>query len=146
MEETSELLLHRREKLKKLKERNINPYPYNFKRTHTSSEIIKNFEKLSTDETEIKIAGRMISVRLHGKTLFLHLLDGAGKIQVYVKSDEVGKEKFELFDLFDIGDHLGVTGKVFKTRTGEVTIRATDFCILSKSLLPLPEKWHGLQD
>jgi lysyl-tRNA synthetase class 2 len=68
MEETSELLLHRREKLKKLKERNINPYPYNFKRTHTSSETIKNFEKLSSDNTEVKIAGRMISLRLHGKT------------------------------------------------------------------------------
>lgn len=146
MEQTSELLIHRREKLKKLREKNINPYPYNFKRTHTSSEIIKNFEKLSTDETEVKIAGRMISLRLHGKTLFFHLLDGAGKIQVYVKLDEVGKEKFELFDLFDIGDHLGITGKVFKTRTGEITVRATDFCILSKSLLPLPEKWHGLQD
>jgi len=146
MEETSELLLHRREKLKKLKERNINPYPYSFKRTHTSTEIIKNSENLSGDETEVKIAGRMISLRRHGKTLFFHILDGEGKLQVYVKSDEVGKEKFELFDLFDIGDHLGVTGKVFKTRTGEITVRATDFCILSKSLLPLPEKWHGLQD
>jgi lysyl-tRNA synthetase class 2 len=146
MEEISELLMHRREKLKKLKEKNINPYPYSFKKTHSSSEIIKNFEKLSTDETEVKIAGRMISLRLHGKSLFFHLLNGTGKIQVYVKSDEVGKEKFDLFDLFDIGDHLGVSGKLFKTRTGEVTVRATDFCILSKSLLPLPEKWHGLQD
>ena len=146
MEEMSELLMHRREKLKKLKEKNINPYPHNFKKTHSSSEVTENFEKLSTDETEVRMAGRMISLRLHGKSLFFHLLDGAGKIQVYVKSDEVGKEKFELFDLFDIGDHLGVTGKVFKTRTGEVTVRATDFCILSKSLLPLPEKWHGLQD
>jgi lysyl-tRNA synthetase class 2 len=146
MEEMSELLMHRREKLKKLGEKNINPYPYNFKKTHTSSEVIKDFEKLSTDETEVRMAGRMISLRLHGKSLFFHLLDGAGKIQIYVKSDEVGKEKFELFDLFDIGDHLGVTGKVFKTRTGEITVRATDFCILSKSLLPLPEKWHGLQD
>jgi len=146
MEETSELLLHRREKLKRLKEKNINPYPYSFKRTHTSAEIIKNFENLSGDESEVKIAGRMISLRRHGKTLFFHILDGGGKIQVYVKSDEVGKEKFELFDLFDIGDHLGATGKVFKTRTGEITVRAADFCILSKSLLPLPEKWHGLQD
>ncbi len=146
MEEISELLMHRREKLKKLKEKNINPYPYSFKKTHSSSEITEGFEKLSTDETEVKMAGRMMSLRLHGKSLFFHLLDASGKIQVYVKSDEVGKEKFELFDLFDIGDHLGVTGKVFKTRTREITIRATDFCILSKSLLPLPEKWHGLQD
>lgn len=146
MEETSELLLHRREKLKKLKEKNINPYPYSFKRTHTSLEIIQNFERLSAEETEVRIAGRIMAIRFHGKTLFLHLLDGGGKIQVYVKADEVGKEKFELFELFDIGDHLGVAGKVFKTKTGEITIRASDFSILSKSLLPLPEKWHGLQD
>jgi len=146
MEETSELLLHRQEKLKKLKEKNINPYPYNFKRTHTSSEIIQNFEKLESEQTGVKIAGRMISLRSHGKSLFSHLQDGAGKIQVYVKSDEVGKEKFEFFDLFDIGDFLGVTGKVFKTRTGEITVRATDFSLLSKSMQPLPEKWHGLQD
>jgi len=146
MEQMSELLLHRREKLKKLKEKNINPYPYSFRRTHLSSQIIEDFEKLEKEQKEVKIAGRMISLRLHGKTLFFHLKDGAGKVQVYVRSDEVGKEKFELFDLFDIGDFLGVTGKVFKTRTGEITVRAADFRLLSKSLRPLPEKWHGLQD
>ncbi len=146
MEQESDLLLHRREKLKKLKEKNINPYPYSFKRTHTSSEIIEDFEKLEGEQTEVKIAGRMISLRLHGKSLFAHLKDGAGKIQIYVKLNEVGKEKFELFDLFDIGDFVGVSGKVFKTKTGEITVRTADFCILSKSLRPLPEKWHGLQD
>jgi lysyl-tRNA synthetase class 2 len=146
MEQESDLLLHRREKLGKLKERNINPYPYNFKRTHTSSEIIQNFERLEGEQTEVKIAGRIISLRPHGKTLFAHLKDGAGKIQIYVKQDEVGKDNFKLFSLFDIGDFLGVTGKVFKTKTGEITIRATEFQILSKSLRPLPEKWHGLQD
>jgi lysyl-tRNA synthetase class 2 len=146
MEETSEILQHRIDKLKKLKEKNINPYPYSFKRTHASSEIIGNFEKLESEQTEIKTAGRIISLRLHGKILFAHLQDGSGKIQIYVKSDEVGKERFELFDLFDIGDFLGVTGKVFKTRTGEITIRVTDLVLLSKSMLPLPEKWHGLQD
>ncbi|MGB7063144.1 MAG: amino acid--tRNA ligase-related protein, partial [Candidatus Zixiibacteriota bacterium] len=146
MEQESDLILHRKEKLKKLKEKNIDPYPYGFKRTHLSSEIIQNSEKLEGEETEVKIAGRIISLRLHGKSLFAHLQDGAGKIQIYVKSNDVGKEKFELFDLFDIGDFLGVTGKVFKTKTGEITVRATDFCILCKSLRPLPEKWHGLQD
>ncbi len=146
MEQESDLILHRKEKLRKLIEKNINPYPYGFKRTHTSSEITGNFKKLEGEGTEVRIAGRIISLRLHGKTLFLHLKDGVGRIQVYVKSDEVGKEKFDLFDLFDIGDFLGVTGKVFKTKTGEVTVRAADFCLLSKSLRPLPEKWHGLQD
>ncbi|HEX7401429.1 MAG TPA: lysine--tRNA ligase [candidate division Zixibacteria bacterium] len=146
MEETSEILQHRIDKLKKLKEKNINPYPYSFKRTHTSAEIIGNFEKLESEQAGIKTAGRIISLRLHGKSLFAHLKDGSGKIQIYVKSDEVGKDKFELFDLFDIGDFLGVSGKAFKTKTGEITIRVDDFTLLSKSMLPLPEKWHGLQD
>jgi lysyl-tRNA synthetase class 2 len=146
MEEISEILQHRIDKLKKLKEKNINPYPYSFKRTHTSVEIIGNFEKLESEQAEVKTAGRIVSLRLHGKSLFAHLKDGDGKIQIYVKADEVGKEKFELFDLFDIGDFLGVTGKVFKTKTGEITIRVDDFVLLSKSMLPLPEKWHGLQD
>jgi lysyl-tRNA synthetase class 2 len=146
LEETSEILQHRIDKLKKLKEKGINPYPYGFRRTHTSSEIVGNFEKLEGEGAEIKIAGRIVSLRLHGKSLFAHLKDGSGKIQIYVKSDEVGKDKFDLFDLFDIGDFLGVTGKVFKTRTGEVTVRVDDFTLLSKSMLPLPEKWHGLQD
>jgi len=146
MEQESDLIVHRKEKLRKLKEKNIDPYPYSFRRTHSSSEVIDNFEKLEGEETKVKIAGRMISFRLHGKSLFAHLKDGEGKIQIYVKSNEVGKDKFELFDLFDIGDFLGVTGKVFRTKTGEVTVRAADFCLLSKSLRPLPEKWHGLQD
>jgi lysyl-tRNA synthetase class 2 len=146
MEQESDLIRHRKEKLEKLKEKSIDPYPYTFNRTHLTSEIIEDFDELEGEETEVRIAGRVIALRLHGKTLFGHLKDGTGKIQIYVKQDEVGKEKFKLFDLFDIGDFLGVIGKVFKTRTGEITVRATDFCILSKSLRPLPEKWHGLQD
>jgi lysyl-tRNA synthetase class 2 len=146
MEQESDLVRHRKEKLEKLKGKNINPYPYRFVKSHLSSEIIENFEKLEGEGDEVKIAGRIVALRPHGKTLFAHLKDGAGKIQIYVKQDEVGKENFKLFGLFDIGDFLGVTGKVFKTKTGEITIRATEFQILSKSLRPLPEKWHGLQD
>jgi lysyl-tRNA synthetase class 2 len=146
MEQESDLIRHRKEKLEKLKEKNINPYPYRFVKSHLSSEIVENFEELGGEEKEVKIAGRIVALRPHGKTLFAHLKDGAGKIQIYVKQDEVGKENFKLFSLFDIGDFLGVTGKVFKTKTGEITIRATEFQILSKSLRPLPEKWHGLQD
>ncbi len=146
MEQESDLVRHRKEKLEKLKEKSVDPYPYTFNRTHLTSEIIEDFEELEGEGTQVRIAGRVIALRPHGKTLFGHLKDGTGKIQIYVKQDEVGKEKFKLFDLFDIGDFLGVTGKVFKTRTGEITVRATDFCILSKSLRPLPEKWHGLQD
>ncbi len=146
MEQESDLILHRKEKLKRLREKKIDPYPYAFKKTHLSSEITEQSDKLEAEGKEVAIAGRIVALRPHGKTLFAHLKDGAGKIQIYVKKDEVGEEKFELWDLFDIGDFVGVTGKVFKTRTGEITIRATDYQILCKSLRPLPEKWHGLQD
>jgi lysyl-tRNA synthetase class 2 len=146
MEQESDLILHRKEKLKRLREKKIDPYPYAFKKTHLSSEITEQFDKLEAEGKEVGIAGRIVALRPHGKTLFAHLKDGAGRIQIYVKKDEVGDEKFELWDLFDIGDFVGVTGKVFKTRTGEITVRASDFQILSKSLRPLPEKWHGLQD
>lgn len=145
-QDLSQLLLHRREKLKALQEKKINPYPYVFKRTHTSKETCDNFEKLEAETTQVGVCGRIISLRSHGKSAFFHILDGNGKIQVYLKSDEVGEEKYKLFELFDIGDFIGVTGKVFKTRTGEKTVRAEDFQLLSKSLHPLPEKWHGLQD
>jgi len=145
-EELAEFLQHRRDKLKKLKELKIDPYPYNFDRTHSTKEILNNFEKLEKEQREIKTAGRIITLRKHGKSLFFHLQDSYDRIQVYVKSDEIGKEKFELFDCFDIGDLVGVKGKVFVTKTGEKSIRAEDFTILSKSLRPLPEKWHGLQD
>jgi lysyl-tRNA synthetase class 2 len=146
MEELNELLKIRREKLTKLKEKNLNPYPYSFKRTHLSSEILAHFETLSQNSRKVIIAGRIVTFRHHGKTSFFHLLDNNGKIQVYVKADEIGEEKFSLLDLFDIGDIVGVSGNVFKTKTGEITVRATDLVMLSKSLRPLPEKWHGLQD
>jgi len=145
-QELSELLLHRREKLKALKEKNINPYPYLFKRTHTSKNILDDFEKMESEGIVVSVCGRIISLRSHGKSLFFHLLDGEGKIQVYVKSDVVGEDRYKLFELFDIGDFIGAKGKVFKTKTGEKSIRAEDFELLSKSLHPLPEKWHGLQD
>ncbi|MCI0530521.1 MAG: lysine--tRNA ligase [candidate division Zixibacteria bacterium] len=146
MLEQSELIKARQDKLAKLKEQGINPYPYSFQRTHLSTEILSDFEKLSASGEEVRIAGRILTLRGHGKSLFFHYADGKGKIQVYVKSDVVGPEKFSLFDQVDLGDFMGVTGKVFKTKTGEITVNASDFTILSKSLRPLPEKWHGLQD
>jgi lysyl-tRNA synthetase class 2 len=146
MSEQSELIRIRKEKLAKLKELGINPYPYSYKRTHFSIQIISNFEELSSSGQEVKIAGRILTLRGHGKSLFFNCSDDKGKIQVYVKSDVVGPEKYTLLDLFDLGDFIGVTGTVFKTKTGEITVRATDFVMLSKSLRPLPEKWHGLQD
>ncbi|UCC80085.1 MAG: lysine--tRNA ligase [Candidatus Zixiibacteriota bacterium] len=144
--ELSEILRVRREKLQKLIEKGVNPFPYRYSRTHLSSEIIADFEKLSESGNTVKIAGRIISWRGHGKTLFAHIQDGSGKIQIYIRKDDLGEEKFELFDLFEIGDIIGAEGTVFRTRMGEVTIKVSDFSLLAKSLKPLPEKWHGLKD
>ena len=96
-QDLSQLLLHRREKLKALQEKKISPYPYFFKRTYTSKEICDSFEKLETETTPVSICGRIISLRSHGKSVFFHILDGEGKIQVYVKSDEVGEEKYKQY-------------------------------------------------
>jgi lysyl-tRNA synthetase, class II len=144
VEELNELMQHRREKLKKIIDKKINPYPYKFERTHLSKQILDDFENLEGKETEI--AGRIISLRSHGKSTFFHILDGEGKIQVYVKEDEVGKENYEFLALLDLGDFVGIEGKPFKTKTGEITVKAKNLVLLSKSLRPLPEKWHGLQD
>lgn len=146
MEELRDHLRHRREKLHKLKELGINPYPHKFDRTHHTTEILGNVETLESSKQVVRIAGRMVSCRPHGKTIFAHLQDGHGKIQIYLRKDDVGEEKFKLFELTDLGDFLGVTGEVFKTKTGEVTIMVSDWQFLVKSLQPLPEKWHGLAD
>ncbi len=145
-EEIREILKVRREKLEKLKAKDINPFPFRFERTHLSSDIISDFDALEKSKRKISVAGRIISWRGHGKTLFAHLQDGAGRIQIYLRRDDIGAELFEDFSLFDLGDIIGVEGSVFRTKTGEITIRVSAFEILAKSLLPLPEKWHGLQD
>jgi lysyl-tRNA synthetase class 2 len=145
-EEISEILKVRRRKLERLRQKDINPFPFRFERTHVSLDVISDFDNLERSEKKIRIAGRIASWRGHGKTLFAHLQDGAGKIQIYLRRDDVGAELFEDFSLFDLGDIIGVEGSVFKTRTGEITIRVSSFEILAKSLQPLPEKWHGLQD
>ncbi|MEJ2637113.1 MAG: lysine--tRNA ligase [Calditrichia bacterium] len=136
MEELNQLILQRREKLLKLKELGINPYPYKFERTHTSVEITDNFEVL--EEKEVSVAGRIMSNRLMGKAAFFHIQDMQGRIQVYLKKDQVGEKAFELYKLLDIGDIVGVTGQVFKTRTGEITVFARELELLNKSLRPLP--------
>jgi len=146
LEELRDHLRHRREKLQKLKELGINPYPHKFEKTHDSCEILSNFEALEGSKQRVKVAGRMVSCRPHGKTIFAHLQDGHGKIQIYLRKDDLGEEKFKLFELTDLGDFLGVTGEVFKTKAGEVTVMVSDWQFLTKSLQPLPEKWHGLAD
>ena len=135
----------RLKKLKNLREQGINPYPYTFKRTHSFSEIKGDFEQLNQQETMVKTAGRILTIRGHGKTTFATLSDETEQLQIYLRQDRLG-QKFELFKLFDIGDFIGVQGQVFKTRTGEITVLVDDFTMLAKSLRPLPEKWHGLKD
>jgi len=145
-QEQSEILRVRREKLQKIKDNNINPFPYRYSRTHLTSEVIENFEDLSASEESVKIAGRIMSWRGHGKTLFAHIQDRTGKLQIYVRKDDIGDEAFETFGLFETGDIIGVEGPVFRTRMGEITVKVNKFTLLAKSLKPLPEKWHGLKD
>ncbi len=135
----------RKLKRERLLEKGVLPYPYRFERSHTATQIIEWFEDLSSKETKVSVCGRILSIRRHGRTIFLHLGDESGKIQLYLRADDLG-EKFNLVEFIDIGDFLGARGKVFKTKTGEITILVDDFMILAKSLRPLPEKWHGLKD
>jgi lysyl-tRNA synthetase class 2 len=145
-QELSEVLRVRREKLQKIRDLGIEPFPYKFERTHLSSNVIDDFDKLSEAEETVRVAGRIISWRGHGKTLFAHLQDISGKVQIYVRKDDIGDNKFQTFELFETGDIIGVAGTVFRTRTGEITVKVSDFTLLAKSLKPLPEKWHGLKD
>ncbi|OPZ73913.1 MAG: Lysine--tRNA ligase [Firmicutes bacterium ADurb.Bin456] len=143
-EDLNELMRVRREKLGEMRERGLEPYGGRFERTHRAGEILDGFEEL--ENKSVVIAGRIMSRRGMGKASFAHIQDASGQIQIYVRSNDVGKDAYELFGKLDIGDIIGVEGKVFKTRMGEVTVSAGRFVVLAKSLRPLPEKWHGLKD
>ena len=144
-EQLSELLQVRRDKLNNLIEQGKNPFEVtSFNQTHHSRDIVAAYDEL--EGREVSIAGRMMSKRIMGKASFAHVLDGQGDIQIYVKRDDVGEEDYASFKTWDIGDIVGVTGFVFKTRTGEVSVHAKDIQLLSKNLRPLPEKFHGLKD
>ncbi len=142
----SAIIEQRIAKLKALAASGINPYPYGFTVSHLSGKIKEGFETLSTSADSVSVAGRLMSKRPHGKAAFGHVRDLAGDIQIYFKLDDLGPSKFALLAEIDIGDIIGVTGKVFKTRMGEITVHATNFVLLAKSIRPLPEKWHGLKD
>ena len=144
-ENLNEMLVLRREKLGKLIEMGRNPFLIEkFDFTHYSSEVKEKFEEM--EGKEVAVAGRLMSKRGHGKVSFLDLQDSQGRIQIFVKQDLLGEEEYELFKLYDIGDIVGVNGEVFKTKTGEISIRATKIILLSKSIQILPEKFHGLKD
>ena len=142
--ELNELLQIRRQKLSDLREKGIEPFGGKYEKTHVSEEILSNFETLV--EQQVKVAGRIMAKRGHGKASFCHIQDASGLIQAYVKVDNVGEEAYSNFEKYDIGDFVGVEGKVFKTQRGEISISAVNLTLLSKSLRPLPEKWHGLKD
>ncbi len=137
----------RLDKLNKLKENGINPYPAKSVRTHTALEATEAFDSLVTDNTPITIAGRVMSLRGQGALIFFDLYDGTGRFQGLFKKDDANIDAFTLFgDTVDIGDFVEITGPVFLTRTGQKTVQVSGWNILSKSLLPLPEKWNGLQN
>ncbi len=140
----NEQMMVRHEKLSELKKNGINPFGTRFERTHYAEDIINGFANL--EGQDVVIAGRLMSKRDMGKAGFGHVQDLTGQIQVYVRLNDVGPEKHELFTKLDIGDIIGVSGYVFRTRKGEITVGVKDITILSKSLRPLPEKWHGLKD
>jgi len=141
----------RRQKLAQIEALGQQAYPHKFSFTHTIPQILADYTSSTSDELEknrvdVKVAGRMVAVRLMGKAAFAHLQQGGQKLQIYVKKDAVGDKGFDLFKLLDLGDHIGVSGYLFRTRTGELSVHVEEITFLSKDLLPLPEKWHGLQD
>lgn len=142
----SDLKKGRRDKLDEIKKAGINPYPNFYQVDIKASGIKENFADLEKSQKKIRTAGRLMLVRMHGKAGFAHIKDETGMIQIYVKLDFVGENGFDLFKKLDIGDIIGVEGVVFKTHTEEITVKVEALDLLSKSLLPLPEKWHGLQD
>lgn len=149
LEETKDLIQQRRDKLNEIREFGVEPYPHKYEPTHTTSVIHRDFAETqeTPDETQrIRLAGRIMTKRDHGKSSFAHLQDSEGRIQIYVRRDKVGAEPYLVYRRFDVGDIIGVEGVVFRTRTGELTILVDEVQLLSKSIRPLPEKWHGLQD
>jgi len=142
------LIQQRRDKFKKLSERGVKPYPNDFKPTHRVQEVLSKYgdkDEKTILET-LRLAGRIIALRRFGKAAFIHFQDDTGRLQAYFKQDKLGKEQYENFKLLDIGDIIGVEGKLFRTKTGELTISVERFKLLTKALRPLPEKYHGLKD
>jgi len=134
-----------------LRELGVDQFPHKFDRTHAVQTIVDQFgdmgaEDLEAAKPEVTTAGRILSIRAFGKANFLVISDGRARVQVYIRQDALSERDFKLYKLLDFGDHIGVSGRVFRTKTNELTIWATSLTFLAKSFLPLPEKWHGLQD
>ncbi|GIV20836.1 MAG: lysine--tRNA ligase [Armatimonadota bacterium] len=150
--EENDQVLRRREKLQTLREMGIDPYrEERYERTHLAADILNGYDEL--EGKTVRIAGRIVAMRLMGKASFMHLQDGSDKIQIYLRADDLGEQRYGLLKLLDLGDFLGVQGEVFRTKTGEITVHVREFTILSKALRPIPfgkekgeQHWYGLQD
>ncbi|QWG65057.1 lysine--tRNA ligase [Bacillus mycoides] len=150
-EELNDQLLVRREKLHNLREQGIDPFGKRFERTNSTTDLVSLYGEFSKEELEekeitVSIAGRIMTKRGKGKAGFAHMQDLQGQVQIYVRKDTVGDEEYELFTTADLGDLVGIEGKVFKTNVGELSVKAIGFTLLTKSLRPLPDKYHGLKD
>jgi lysyl-tRNA synthetase, class II len=142
-----EVRASRLKKLTLLQEQGIDPYPAHTERSHEIHEVHNNFSKLQDSKKAVTIAGRIRAIRGHGGSAFVDVEDGTGKIQVFFKKDGIGDESYDLFqNTMDLGDFIEVTGRVFLTKKEERTLEVQNWKVLTKTLLPLPEKWHGLQD
>ena len=152
--ELSDLQQQRLRKAEELRSLGLDPYTPRSSRTHTTAAALSRFAELEEnpghgieDPDSITVAGRVVGVRHMGKSVFAHIRDGHGQLQIYLRKDDVGDEAFERFlKLIDLNDFVEATGTLFRTRTGEISLRVRDFRILTKALNPPPEKWHGLQD
>jgi len=143
-EDINELIRVRLSKLTEFKEQGIKPYGGKYERTHMAKQILDDFENFQ--DKQVSLAGRLMAKRGHGKAGFGNLQDSTGQIQIYARLNDLGEQSYELYTKLDIGDIIGVVGKIFKTHMGEITLAVEKLCLLSKSLRPLPEKWHGLRD
>lgn len=143
-EDLNELMRVRREKMSAIEAKGLEPFGRKYNYTHHAQTILEQFEAM--EGQTVRIAGRLMAVRGHGKASFGHVMDMSGRIQVYFRQDVMGEEQYELFHLLDIGDIVGIEGVVFRTQKGEISLKVSQLEILAKSLKPLPEKWHGLKD
>ena len=151
-EEINDQVQVRREKLNDIREKGLDPFGKRFERSHLATEILDKYSELEKEDLDnqgikVTIAGRVMTKRGKGKAGFAHIQDISGQIQIYVRQDAVGEEQYDIFNhLVDLGDIVGISGQVFKTKVGELSVKASNFEILTKALRPLPDKFHGLKD
>jgi lysyl-tRNA synthetase, class II len=150
-EELNDQLLVRRDKMQAMLDNGLDPFGHRFDRTHVAQQLVDAYGEMSKEELdekniEVTLAGRVMTKRGKGKAGFAHIQDISGQIQIYIRQDAVGEESYKIFDQTDLGDIVGVSGTIFKTKVGELSVKATDYVFLTKALRPLPDKFHGLKD